>query len=87
MIGKVLHVDVDANGNDWGKYMQVLVEIDLLKPLAQGTMLFLKEHHVSMPFQYERLPHFCFFCGVIMHGAFGCLVESGSSSASSTSNL
>lgn len=50
-------------------------------------MLFLIGYHAFMPFQYERLLHFCFSCGITMHGAYDCPIKSSSSSYPSTSSL
>lgn len=57
----------------WGKSLRVKVVINLLKPLARGRMLNLQSKKVWISFQYERLPRFCFQCGVIKHGPEGCL--------------
>lgn len=63
MIGNLVHVEIDDNGTGWGPYMCILVEIDLFKPLARGSMLSLHDHQVFVAFKYERLPHFYFSCG------------------------
>jgi hypothetical protein len=35
-------------------------------------MLHVKNKSLWVAFQYEKLPKFCFTCGVIMHGKGGC---------------
>ena len=38
-VGVVEVVDKGADDFDWGKYLHVKIEIDLVKPLAQRRML------------------------------------------------
>lgn len=70
--GEVEVVDTDGKGVGWGEYLRVKIWMDLSKPLAWGRMLKLQGKTSWIPFQYERLPKFCFHCGVIMHGQMGC---------------
>lgn len=58
MIGHVYHVNVDDSGHGWGNFLRVLVEVDLNKPLVQGTMLNIKDQTFFVPIQFECLPHF-----------------------------
>jgi hypothetical protein len=71
-VGKVEAIDTDANGVGWGESLRVRVLIDLKKPLARGRMLKVQGKTKWIAFQYERLPKFCFNCGVIIHGKIGC---------------
>jgi hypothetical protein len=71
-VGEVEAVDTDANGLGWGESLRVKVLIDLTKPLARGRMLKIKGMTKWIAFQYERLPKFCFNCGIIIHGKTGC---------------
>jgi hypothetical protein len=71
-MGPVKKVDVIEGEAGWDEYLRVRVMLDLTKPLARGRMLHLKEKYVWIDFKYERLPKFCFHCGVISHGKGGC---------------
>jgi hypothetical protein len=71
-VGTVEAVDTDGRGIGWGEFLRVRILIDLTKPLARGRMLKFQGKTKWIPFQYERLPKFCFNCGVIIHGRTGC---------------
>lgn len=71
-IGTILQVDVDYKVDCWRKWLRVLVEVDLMKPLARGKTLELIGQRRFVQFKYERLPKFCFNCGVIRHALSGC---------------
>jgi hypothetical protein len=75
-VGLVEAVDTGKDGIGWGKYLRVKVVMDLFKPLARGRMLKLQGKSSWVVFQYERLPKFCFRCGVIVHGPTGCPMRS-----------
>jgi hypothetical protein len=66
-------VEMDDEGVGWGKYLRVRVKLDLSKSLSQGRILKLEEKTIWVPFQYERLPRYCFDCGTIRLGRAGCL--------------
>jgi hypothetical protein len=72
-VGTVEEVETDEEGGGWGKFLRVRIKIDLTKPLARGRMINLQGKRLWIPFQYERLPRFCFHCGLICHGSDGCL--------------
>ncbi|KAK8688411.1 hypothetical protein V6N13_087178 [Hibiscus sabdariffa] len=68
--GKYIATDLrDANGC-MGEYLRVRVEIDCSKPLkrctAMGRNKKTGQPRICMA-KYERLPRFCFWCGVIGH--------------------
>jgi hypothetical protein len=71
-VGEVEEVDTNENGVSWGKYMRVKIKINITKPLARGRMLKMKGRSYWIKFQYEKIPKFCYRCGVIWHGNDGC---------------
>lgn len=77
-VGMVEEVDANEDGVGWGKYLQVYFRANVQKPLARGRKLRIDDESVWIPFQYQRVPKFCFWCGVIRHGENGC-PKSGSS--------
>lgn len=68
-MGMVEEVETDIG---WGKYLRVRVKMDLTKPIPRGRRITLLGNTVWVPFQFERLPHFCFLCGKFRHGVGGC---------------
>jgi hypothetical protein len=72
-VGIVEEVDTEVDGVGWGEYLRVKISIDLAKPLSRGRKMKLEGKSDWVAFQYERLPKFCFQCGVICHGPEGCL--------------
>jgi hypothetical protein len=77
-VGQVEEVETEEDGVGWGAYLRGKICSDISKPLARGLVLKLNGDTTWVPFQYERLPKFCFHCGVIRHGAAGCLSRKGS---------
>jgi hypothetical protein len=71
-VGEVLEVEVDEEGVGWGEYLRVRIVLDLTKPLSRGRRLRLRDRSLWIPFKYEKIPRFCFNCGVIRHGPRGC---------------
>lgn len=72
-LGWVEEVDVIPSEVEWGKLMRIRVTIDVPKPLLRKKKL-----NISLPtqvwvqFKYERLPNFCFCCGVLNHSHKEC---------------
>lgn len=52
--------------------MRIKVRIDITRPLIRGRFLKVGDDQVWLPIKYERLPSFCFQCGVIKHQVGGC---------------
>lgn len=75
--GVVEDVDTNEEGIGWGAFLRVKVQVNVLKPLPRGTMLRMKQRSIWIPFQYEKVPKFCYTCGVIYHGKKGCTGGSG----------
>lgn len=71
-VGVVEAVDTEANGMGWGEFLRVKILLDLTKPVLRGRKINIQGKPVWITFQYERLPKFCFLCGVMSHGKAGC---------------
>jgi len=71
-VGFVEEIDILDDEVGWGEYVRVKVRMNLSKPLARGRMLHLPHQSTWVAFKFERLPKFCFRCGVICHGKEGC---------------
>ncbi|XP_059451234.1 uncharacterized protein LOC132182043 [Corylus avellana] len=71
-VGTVEVVDTNANGMGWGKFLRAKILMDLTKPLPRGRKINIQGKLVWIPFQYERLPKFCYSCGIISHDKRGC---------------
>ncbi|GLT49039.1 hypothetical protein SLA2020_226240 [Shorea laevis] len=71
-LGRLLEVD-DGGGHAWGvEYIRVRVYIDARKPLRRGMKLSLREGSIWVDFCYERLPNFCYCCGMLDHVERDC---------------
>lgn len=86
-MGNVDEVDVDEGGMGWGESLRVKITLDLHKPLSRGRKLKINGASMLIGFQYERLPKFCFDCGVIKHGATGCAVRRGARKQNATTEF
>ncbi|KAL5851560.1 hypothetical protein ACOSQ3_006678 [Xanthoceras sorbifolium] len=68
-LGEVKEVDMDANGNCWGRCLRVRILMDISKPLQRGLKALLGDdgEEISVLLCYERLPNFCYYCGRVGH--------------------
>lgn len=73
-IGIMEKIDVDAQGRAWGAYLRVKVKIDITKPLRRGVSIFSAKRQAKewYEIQYEKLPTYCYSCGVIGHSSVEC---------------
>lgn len=71
-MGHVEEVDVDEGGMGRGERLRVKITLDLRKPLMRGRAITINGAAMLISFQYERLPKFCFRCGVSKHRVTGC---------------
>jgi hypothetical protein len=74
-IGKeVLKVDVDEQKRAVGKELRARVVIPLNEPLPRGVYVFSSRRQRKEWYDvvYERLPYFCFSCGIIGHSEIEC---------------
>jgi hypothetical protein len=75
-IGKVvLKVDVDEQKRAVGKDLRARIIIPLNEPLPRGVSVFSSRRQRKEWYDvvYERLPYFCFSCGIIGHSEIECL--------------
>ena len=71
-IGQVLEVDKDEIG--WDKSARLRILLDIKKPLKRVQRIAVKSgSSVLVEIKYERLPTFCYMCGVIGHIERDCL--------------
>nr|POE57305.1 uncharacterized protein CFP56_35163 [Quercus suber] len=58
-----------------GDFLRIQVEIDVSKPLCRGRRIALDEtEEIWISFKYEKLPNFCYWCGLISHDGKDCEV-------------
>lgn len=56
-----------------GDFLKVRVEVDVSKPLYRGKKVIMDdEEEVWVAFQYEKLPNFCYWCGMVYHNDKDC---------------
>ncbi|XP_075665851.1 uncharacterized protein At4g02000-like [Castanea sativa] len=73
-LGEVLEVDVSDSGVQWGRCLRVRVNIDVTKKLIRGKKIDVEGGESRwINFKYERLPNFCYRCGLLDHGIKECL--------------
>ena len=67
-LGEVLEVDVADTRVQWGKCLWVRVSLDVSRKLIRGKRIH-GEEGVDwwVLFKYERLPNFCYRCGLLEH--------------------
>ncbi|PWA93951.1 hypothetical protein CTI12_AA065710 [Artemisia annua] len=74
-LGEVMEVD-NAYFVNRGKHIRARVMINITKPLCRFvTVLNLHNTKVRVHVQYERLPNFCYWCGLLGHTVKECLTK------------
>ena len=67
-IGNPLMVDAPKSGLAWGPFLRIRVDIDITKPLMRRKMIHIENVEEGWVFfKYERLPIFCYHCGILGH--------------------
>ena len=61
----------------WGEFFRVRVVLDLSKPTLRRRTIRVRDKPIWIGFKYEKLPKFCFKCGVVRHGSRGYEVSGG----------
>jgi hypothetical protein len=65
---------VDNDDKAWGSFLRVRVTVDITKPLLRVITTYSRNHKKFEEFEvrYEKLPHYCFSCGLIVHSSMEC---------------
>lgn len=73
-IGRIERVEADADGRCWGAFMRVRAEILVKEPLVRYiTVNSAKTKTIeTYVVTYERLPFYCFSCGLLGHSSMLC---------------
>jgi hypothetical protein len=77
-IGEYICTDVDEEGLAWGRDLRIRVSVRVDKPLLRGVSIRESDDAVEgtwFDLQYEKVPHFCFDCGCLVHPDDMCPVE------------
>ena len=72
-MGRVEQVDTSPNGECRGKYIRVRVTLDIRQPLSRGRFVDMgSSEPLWISVQYERMPIFCYWCGLLNHDEKDC---------------
>ena len=72
-MGELITVDAPKSGLAWGPFLRIRVIIDITKPLMRGKMIQIENLDAGwVVFKYEKLPIFCYFCGILGHQDHEC---------------
>ena len=72
-LGEVLEIDVQESGVHWGTCLRVKVHLDVTKRLLRGKKITMEGGESRwVNFKYERLPNFCYQCGLLNHALKEC---------------
>lgn len=74
LLGQVVRMDVDKDGKASSAFLRARVAIEVDKPLRRGVLLCMSKAEEPRWFavQYEKLPFYCFACGVMGHSEVEC---------------
>ena len=74
-LGETVKVDVDKDGVARGQNFRIRTKISVFEPLIRGIYLRKKkdnEEKTWFDFYYDKIPHFCFDCGRLVHKGGEC---------------
>ena len=72
-LGEVLDVDISDSSVHWGRCLRVRVSVDITKKLIRGKKINIEGgENRWVIFKYERLPNFCYRCGMLDHAIKEC---------------
>lgn len=67
-LGRLIEIDRRACQSDQAKFMRIRVDLPIDKPLRRGGNVVSRDgEKYWIHFRYERLPTFCYFCGMLGH--------------------
>ena len=77
-LGEVLETDVQESGVQWGTCLRVKVRLDVTKRLIRRKKILVEGGESKwVNFKYERLPNFCYRCGLLNHTLKECPENDG----------
>ncbi|KAI4996799.1 hypothetical protein ZWY2020_052141 [Hordeum vulgare] len=82
-LGEIVRVDTDSDGFARGQHLRVRAKIPVFEPLVRGFYLKASSDDkvgTWFDFFYEKVPHFCFSCGRLVHVGGVCAPPMDSSS-------
>ncbi|XP_015959755.1 uncharacterized protein LOC107483660 [Arachis duranensis] len=72
-LGVVKECDVFENTRDQVRFIKAIVTLNTNKPILKGANIGSKEDGlIWTDFKYEKLPNFCYYCGLIGHEKSNC---------------
>jgi len=71
-VGRVLEVKLETKEGSTLRASRIRIEINLQEPLKTGQLIRIDRETLWLNFCYERLSHFCYFCGKLGHYAMHC---------------
>lgn len=73
-IGEFRDVDLNVDGSNPHAYLRIRVGINVEKPIPRVTdhISSSKGEQIQLSLSYEKLPNFCYFCGVMGHTVKDC---------------
>ena len=87
-LGTVLDVDVPESSVQWGKCLRVRVRIDTTKRVLRGKKVTIEGGESRwVSFKFERLPNFCYRCGLLDHTLKDCSEEVDTTIGAETNTL
>lgn len=73
-IGQYVSSDPKNFDGLWKSYLRIRVRVDVSKSLKSNMKIKKRnQEEYWVNFKYERLPNFCFFCGIIGHAEKSCV--------------
>ncbi|XP_028075299.1 uncharacterized protein LOC114277599 [Camellia sinensis] len=72
-LGRFVDMEYGDGGIAWGQSLCIRVAINIVKPLRRELKLALSgRESVWITLTYEKLPNFCFHCGLLGHSVHDC---------------
>lgn len=76
VFGDVQEVAIAQLSGNQGRCLRVKVELDITRPLPRGKRASTADwDSLWIPFQYEKLPILCHYCGLIGHDDNVCVAK------------